>query len=179
MTSNTIVTRAHVSVDSPVGPLTLVAERGKITGLYMDAQRHAPDQGELGVPGDPADEPFASAAKQLAAYFSGELTEFDLPLAPAGTQFQQRVWEALREIPYGQTVSYGQLARQIGSPAASRAVGLANGRNPIAVVVPCHRVVGADGSLTGYGGGLDRKRFLLDLERASHAPNSALTDSPS
>jgi methylated-DNA-[protein]-cysteine S-methyltransferase len=165
MTSDTIVNRAHVIVDSPVGALTLVAERGKLIGLYMDAQRHAPDQTDLGVPGDPADEPFTSAAKQLAAYFAGELTDFDLPLAPAGTHFQRRVWEALRTIPYGQTLSYGQLARQIGSPAASRAVGLANGRNPLAVVVPCHRVVGADGSLTGYGGGLDRKRFLLNLEQ--------------
>ncbi|MBO0838982.1 MAG: methylated-DNA--[protein]-cysteine S-methyltransferase, partial [Actinobacteria bacterium] len=101
---------------------------------------------------------------QLDAYFAGELTEFSLPLAPAGTQFQRQVWAALQQIPYGQTWSYGQLAEKIGNPAAVRAVGLANGRNPIAVVIPCHRVIGADGSLTGYGGGLDRKRFLLDLE---------------
>lgn len=184
MTGDNNPGREHVIVDSPVGPLTLVAERGKLTGLYMDAQRHAPDGADLGSPGEPADEPFASAAEQLAAYFSGELTDFDLPLAPAGTRFQLRVWDALRTIPYGKTLSYGQLARQIGSPAASRAVGLANGRNPIALVVPCHRVIGADGSLTGYGGGIDRKRFLLNLERAStaaaaHEPNSALTDSPS
>ncbi len=167
MTSSSFATRTHVVIDSPVGPLTLVAEQGRLTGLYMAAQRHAPDNSDLGIPGEAADEPFASAAAQLAAYFAGELTAFDLPLAPAGTPFQLRVWAALRTIPYGQTVSYGQLARQIGSPAASRAVGLANGRNPIALVVPCHRVVGADGSLTGYGGGLDRKRFLLDLERGS------------
>lgn len=158
--------RAHVVVDSPVGPLTLVAEQGKLCGLYMDSQRHAPDGPDLGIPGDPAHEPFASAAAQLAEYFAGRRTAFDLPLAPAGTPFQLRVWAALRTIPYGQTVSYGQLASQIGSPAASRAVGLANGRNPISVVVPCHRVIGADGSLTGYGGGLHRKQFLLDLERA-------------
>jgi methylated-DNA-[protein]-cysteine S-methyltransferase len=114
--------------------------------------------------GDPATEPFGTAADQLAAYFAGRLTEFSLPLAPAGTPFQRRVWAGLQEIPYGDTWSYGQLAGKVGNPAAVRAVGLANGRNPIAVVIPCHRVIGADGSLTGYGGGLDRKRFLLDLE---------------
>jgi methylated-DNA-[protein]-cysteine S-methyltransferase len=156
--------RTHVVVDSPIGPLTLVADDGSLTGLYMDAQRHRPADEVLGLAGDPEAEPFASAAGQLAAYFAGELTEFDLPLAPAGTQFQRTVWAALQQIPYGETWSYGQLAGKIGNPAAVRAVGLANGRNPIAVVVPCHRVIGADGSLTGYGGGLDRKRFLLDLE---------------
>jgi methylated-DNA-[protein]-cysteine S-methyltransferase len=156
--------RTHVVVDSPIGPLTVVADDGSLTGLYMDAQRHRPGDEVLGLPGDPETEPFASAAGQLAAYFAGELTEFDLPLAPAGTLFQRTVWAALQQIPYGETWSYGQLAGKIGNPAAVRAVGLANGRNPIAVVVPCHRVIGADGSLTGYGGGLDRKRFLLDLE---------------
>jgi methylated-DNA-[protein]-cysteine S-methyltransferase len=166
MTSNSSLTRAHVIVDSPVGQLTLVAEQGRLSGLFMDRQRHAPDWAGLGIQGAAADEPFASAAAQLAAYFSGELTAFDLPIAPAGTPFQLRVWDALRTIPYGQTLTYGQLASRIGSPAASRAVGLANGRNPISVVVPCHRVIGADGSLTGYGGGLQRKQFLLDLERS-------------
>ncbi len=170
MTSQTTLTsRAHVNVDSPLGPLTLVAEDGKLAGLYMDGQRHAPrspGDSRIGCAGDPAAEPFASAAAQLAAYFAGQLTSFDLPLAPVGTQFQLRVWAGLQAIPYGETISYGQLARHIGSPAASRAVGLANGRNPIALVIPCHRVIGADGSLTGYGGGMDRKRFLLDLERA-------------
>ena len=156
--------RTHVIVDSPIGPLTVVAEDGAITALYMDAQRHAPGAEEFGLPGDPGDEPFTTAAAQLAAYFAGQLTEFDLPLAPAGTEFQRRVWDGLRAIPYGQTVSYGELARRVGNPAASRAVGLANGRNPIAIVVPCHRVIGSDGSLTGYGGGLNRKRFLLALE---------------
>jgi len=159
--------RTHVIVDSPIGPLTVVAEDGAITALYMDAQRHAPGAEAFGLPGDAGDEPFATATAQLAAYFAGQLTEFDLPLAPAGTEFQRRVWDGLRAIPYGQTVSYGELARRVGSPAASRAVGLANGRNPIAIVVPCHRVIGSDGSLTGYGGGLDRKRFLLALERDS------------
>jgi methylated-DNA-[protein]-cysteine S-methyltransferase len=159
--------RTHVVVDSPIGPLTVVAADAWLTGLYMDAQRYRPGDEVAGQPGNPEAEPFASAADQLAAYFAGQLTEFDLPLAPAGTQFQQAVWAALRQIPYGETWSYGQLASKIGNPAAVRAIGLANGRNPIAVVVPCHRVIGADGSLTGYGGGLDRKRFLLDLEAGS------------
>jgi methylated-DNA-[protein]-cysteine S-methyltransferase len=157
----------HVVVDSPIGPLTLVAADGQLTGLYMDAQRHRPGEEVVGIAGDPNAEPFASAAEQLAAYFAGHLTEFNLPLAPAGTQFQRTVWAALQQIPYGETWSYGQLASKIGNPAAVRAVGLANGRNPIALVVPCHRVIGADGSLTGYGGGLDRKRYLLDLEASA------------
>lgn len=165
MTSTTTADRTHVIVDSPIGPLTIVAQDGSISALYMDAQRHAPGAEALGLPGEPDEEPFATAAGQLAAYFAGELTEFDLPLAPAGTDFQRRVWNGLRAIPYGQTISYGELARRVGNPAASRAVGLANGRNPIAIVVPCHRVIGTDGSMTGYGGGLDRKRFLLALER--------------
>lgn len=107
---------------------------------------------------------FRDVADQLAAYFAGELTEFDLALDPSGTPFQLTVWAALRTIPYGQTRSYADIARQIGSPTASRAVGLANGRNPISIIVPCHRVIGANGSLTGYGGGIERKRALLDLE---------------
>jgi methylated-DNA-[protein]-cysteine S-methyltransferase len=170
MTSTTTADRTHVIVDSPIGPLTIVAEGGSISALYMDAQRHAPGAEALGLPGEPGEEPFATAAGQLAAYFAGELTEFDLPLAPAGTDFQRRVWNGLRAIPYGQTISYGELARRVGNPAASRAVGLANGRNPIAIVVPCHRVIGTDGSMTGYGGGLDRKRFLLALERDTAPP---------
>lgn len=164
-TSNAVASPAittQVTLPSPIGPLTLVAVDGHLTGLYMDAQRHRPPEHAFGVPGDIADEPFASAAGQLAAYFAGQLKAFDLPLAPTGTPFQRRVWSALLTIPYGRTWSYGELARQVGS--ASRAVGLANGKNPIAVIIPCHRVIGSDGSLTGYGGGLDRKRYLLDLE---------------
>ena len=157
--------RTHVVADSPIGPLTMVACDGAICALYMDAQRHAPGPAAFGPPGDPADEPFATLVAQLADYFAGRRTDFDLPLSPAGTEFQRKVWAGLLAIPYGQTVSYGELAGRIGRPAASRAVGLANGKNPIAIVVPCHRVIGADGSLTGYGGGLDRKRFLLALEQ--------------
>ena len=135
----------------------------------MDAQRHAPGPEAFGPPGDPADEPFATAVAQLADYFAGRRTGFDLPLAPAGTAFQRKVWAGLLAIPTARPGPYGELARRIGSPAASRAVGLANGKNPIAIVVPCHRVIGADGSMTGYGGGLDRKRFLLALERDGRA----------
>jgi methylated-DNA-[protein]-cysteine S-methyltransferase len=155
-------------VASPIGPLTLVAAGGALAGVYMDAQRHLPDTVAQAAPASqdgPDAAPLAAAARQLAEYFAGQRTEFDLPLEMAGTDFQRRVWAALREIPYGETVSYGELARGIGKASASRAVGLANGKNPFAVVVPCHRVVGSDGSLTGYGGGLDRKRFLLALEQ--------------
>ncbi len=165
MTTTTAAARTHVTVPSPIGPLTIVAQDGAITGLYMDGQRHAPASQWLGLPGDPDLEPFAAAIAQLSAYFDGRLTEFDLPLSPAGTTFQLRVWAGLRAIPYGQTISYAELARRVGSPAASRAVGLANGRNPIAIVIPCHRVIGADGSMTGYGGGVGRKQFLLALEQ--------------
>lgn len=154
--------RAHTVLDSPIGPLTLVAVDGLLAGLYMERHRHRPPEVDDGEPDAAL---FAEAARQLEAYLAGRLTEFDLPLALHGTQFQRRVWAALQTIPYGQTRSYGQLADQIGQPTASRAVGLANGRNPISIIVPCHRVVGASGSLTGYGGGLDRKRHLLDLER--------------
>jgi methylated-DNA-[protein]-cysteine S-methyltransferase len=157
--------RQWVTVGSPVGPLTLVAAGGALAGLYMEEHRHQPGPAAFGTPGDPAGEPFAAAAAQLAAYFAGELTEFDLELEPGGTPFQRKVWMALRAVPYGQTVTYGQLAAALGAPGSSRAVGLANGKNPISIVVPCHRVIGSDGSLTGYGGGLPRKRFLLDLER--------------
>ena len=151
-------------VASPVGDLLLTAEGSALTGVWFDGDDEAPRPGER-TNHDPV---LVAAAEQLAAYFIGTLTRFDLPLAAAGTSFQQRVWTALRGIPYGTTVSYGDVARELGlPPGASRAVGLADGANPIAIVVPCHRVIGADGRLTGYGGGLDRKRFLLDLERGA------------
>jgi methylated-DNA-[protein]-cysteine S-methyltransferase len=113
---------------------------------------------------DQADDVLRQVEYQLTAYFAGELRDFDLPLAPVGTPFQERVWQALRDIPYGATTSYSALANRIGAPGAARAVGLANGRNPIAIIIPCHRVIGAGGTLVGYGGGLNRKRWLLDLE---------------
>jgi len=151
--------RTHTIVESPIGPLTLVAEDRVLAGCHMAVQRHAPDT--YGVPDEDG---FGEAARQLAEYFAGERTEFDLELRMAGTPFQRRVWAALREIPFGETESYGELAQRIGEPGGARAVGLANGRNPVAIIVPCHRVIGAGGSLTGYGGGLPRKQFLLDLE---------------
>ncbi|MFH8344375.1 methylated-DNA--[protein]-cysteine S-methyltransferase [Streptomyces sp. NPDC018045] len=161
--------RHALLADTPYGPLTLVAEGDALAGLYMTDQRHRPPQETFGPPEDLAAPPFAAAVRQLRAYFDGTLTTFDLPLAPRGTPFQRRVWAALCEIPYGGTLSYGQLADRLGRPSAARAVGLANGRNPIGIVIPCHRVIGASGSLTGYGGGLDRKRRLLEFERGGSA----------
>ena len=161
---DTAVPLAHTTIESPVGPLTLVARDGALVGLYMHEQRHRPAPETFGHRDDDA-EPFAAARAQLAEYFAGTRREFDLPLAPSGTPFQERVWAALREIPYGETTSYGELAEHIGSPGAARAVGLANGRNPIGIVVPCHRVVGSTGALTGYGGGIETKRKLLAAER--------------
>ncbi|MFI8230665.1 methylated-DNA--[protein]-cysteine S-methyltransferase [Streptomyces sp. NPDC085900] len=156
--------RRHTVTDSPYGPLTLVAEDGTLCGLYMTDQRHRPAQETFG---DRDDTLFDEAQEQLKAYFAGELKEFTLQLRLHGTPFQRTVWDQLRRIPYGETRTYGELADALGNSGASRAVGLANGRNPIGIIVPCHRVVGADGSLTGYGGGLPRKRRLLDFERGS------------
>ena len=147
---------------SPVGPLTLTARDGRLTRLHMDGQRHAP----AGSPdGERDDAGLAPVVEQLEAYFAGSRQAFDVPLDLAGTEFQRSVWAGLLEIPYGETMSYGELARRVGRPGASRAVGLANGRNPVAIIVPCHRVIGANGTMTGYGGGLDRKVWLLDHER--------------
>jgi len=153
----------YAFVDSPIGRLLLQADGDALTGLYMDVpQRPPPANG--GRVEAPDAGPLAQTRRQLLEYFTGRRREFDLPLLLHGTEFQKRVWRALTEIPYGRTSSYGDLARQVGNANASRAVGLANGRNPIAIVVPCHRVIGADGSLTGYGGGLERKRWLLAHE---------------
>jgi len=148
-------------VDSPIGPLTLTAEDRALIAIDFGAPPGYAD----GIPS--ADPVLAETARQLEAYFAGELRDFDLPLRPSGSPFQLGVWRALADIPYGETVSYGELAVRIGQPSAARAVGRANGRNPIAVVVPCHRVVGADGTLTGYAGGLVRKADLLAIE-SSH-----------
>lgn len=149
------------TIDSPVGPLTLAGTGSRLMHLRMAEQSHEPDRRGWQPAGKDA---FAAVVEQLGGYFAGELTEFDVELDLAGTDFQRRVWSALRTIPYGETRSYGEIAEQIGSPGAARAVGMANGRNPVAIIVPCHRVIGASGSMTGYGGGLERKRLLLDLE---------------
>jgi methylated-DNA-[protein]-cysteine S-methyltransferase len=151
----------YTIIDSPLGTLLLAGDGHSLHRLDMREGRRP-----VGI--DPTwrrdDNAFTEISAQLNEYFDGARREFDTPLALAGNPFELRVWGALREIPYGQTASYGQIAATIGEPTAARAVGLANGRNPIAVIVPCHRVIGADGSLTGYGGGLERKRLLLDLE---------------
>lgn len=158
------------TLDSPVGPLVLVSDGAALTALLFDDGRDAERlEGPLVANDEVA--PFPQARRELEEYFAGRRTVFEIPLAPRGTPFQRRVWEALRRIPHGATSTYGEIAREIGAPDAVRAVGAANGRNPIAIVVPCHRVIGTDGSLTGYGGGLARKRTLLDLE-AAHAPAS-------
>jgi methylated-DNA-[protein]-cysteine S-methyltransferase len=136
---------------------------GRLSGLYLAEHVRAPRPGPSWVHDE---SPFAEARRQLCEYFSGERSEFTLALAPQGTDFQQAVWAALQEIPYGETVSYGEIAAQLGRPGASRAVGAANGANPISIVIPCHRVVAADGGLGGYGWGLDRKSWLLDHEGA-------------
>lgn len=155
-------------VDSPVGPLTLAGEGGALSHLRMDDQQYPPK----GVDGwERDDSSFDVVADQLVAYFAGDLTTFDVRLELHGTEFQRSVWAQLLEIPYGETRSYGELATRLGNPGASRAVGVANGHNPVGIIVPCHRVIGADGSLTGYGGGLPRKRHLLELERSRLAPS--------
>ncbi len=157
---------------SPVGPLELSAENGTLTEvLFRDDLPEAGGEVSDDTESSPV---LVEARRQLEEYFAGDRHEFDLPLAGVGTAFQQRVWAQLREIPFGQTASYGEIARRLGMPpGGSRAVGLANGANPIAIVVPCHRVVGADGTLTGYAGGIERKRYLLGLE-ASMAPQGTL-----
>jgi methylated-DNA-[protein]-cysteine S-methyltransferase len=148
------------TIDSPIGPLTLAGRGSVLTNLRMVDQTYEPSRTDWSI--DPR--AFGDAVDQLDAYFARELTDFDLELDLRGTEFQQRVWKALLTIPYGETRSYGEIAEQIGAPGSARAVGLANGRNPIAIVVPCHRVIGSSGSLTGYGGGLERKQTLLELE---------------
>ncbi|MBT2448980.1 methylated-DNA--[protein]-cysteine S-methyltransferase [Streptomyces sp. ISL-43] len=156
--------KQHTVVESPYEPLTLVATGGLLSGLYMTGQRHRPADESFGERVDAGEEPFPEVVRQLTAYFAGELTEFDLPVRLEGTDFQRSVWEQLVRIPYGQTWSYGELAAKLGKPNASRAVGLANGKNPVGIIVPCHRVIGASGSMTGYGGGIDRKVRLLAFE---------------
>jgi methylated-DNA-[protein]-cysteine S-methyltransferase len=151
----------HTIIDSPIGPLTVVGGERGITGLYMPDHRPAPDEAAFGERDDAS---FTDAAQQLGEYWAGERRAFDLDLDPKGSPFQLRVWEALRSIPYGATRTYGWVAAAVGQPTAVRAVGLANSRNPISIVVPCHRVVGSTGALTGYAGGVERKRFLLDHE---------------
>ena len=159
----------YATMPSPVGELVLATQGAGLTHVEMPVHGAAPRREHTSAfdPGWRRDDALlADALGQLSEYFAGTRRTFELALSPRGTPFQLKVWEALRAIPYGTTISYGELAARIGNRNASRAVGLANGRNPIAIIVPCHRVVGAGGKLTGYGGGLDNKRVLLDLERS-------------
>ena len=153
----------HTVIDSPLGEITLAAEDGMLTRLSFSDEKRRLRTTTLGAR---ADAGFERVTQQLAEYFAGERTAFDVPLAPRGDGFQQRVWTLLRAIPYGETRSYGQLAAELGDPALARAVGAANGQNPIGIIVPCHRVIGSDGRLVGYAGGLERKQALLDLEES-------------
>jgi methylated-DNA-[protein]-cysteine S-methyltransferase len=146
----------QTTVPSPIGDLLLTWRDEALTGLYVETVPPADARHDAA--------PFGAVIEQLDAYWDGELTEFDVPLSPSGTPFQLQVWDALREIPYGRTMSYGSLAERVGRPKAARAVGAANGRNPISIIVPCHRVIGSGGALVGYGWGVERKRKLLDLE---------------
>ncbi|BDI29211.1 methylated-DNA--protein-cysteine methyltransferase [Capsulimonas corticalis] len=154
----------YTQIDSPVDTITLTSDGAALTGVYMNEHKHAVLFADEWIRDDQA-APFPEAKRQLEEYFAGARTEFDLPLAPSGTPFQQTVWSTLREIPYGETITYGALAARLGNPNASRAVGLANGRNPISIIVPCHRVIGANGKLVGYGGGLGCKEILLATEK--------------
>jgi methylated-DNA-[protein]-cysteine S-methyltransferase len=157
------MTLSYKEIDSPVGKLKLIASASALVGVLwerkntnrvtLDAQNHDPHHPTL-----------VEAERQLSEYFSGKRTQFDLPLDPRGTEFQKKVWRSLRQIPFGETKSYAEIARTIGSPRASRAVGAANGKNPLSIVVPCHRVIGANGALTGFGGGIEAKAQLLALE---------------
>ncbi len=162
----------YTTLASPIGELLLAGDGESLSHLHM---LEAPRPFTAPAHWRRQNGSFPETTRQLSEYFAGERRDFDLRLTLHGNPFELRVWEALQEIPYGATASYGQIARTIGAPTAARAVGLANGRNPVAVIVPCHRVIGADGSLTGYGGGLPRKRYLLDLEAGALPLVSALS----
>lgn len=161
------MTRTHTTIDTPIGELTLVGEDDALAGVYYPGHWTRPDRATFGARADGG--VFAAAERQLLEYLAGARTAFTLPIALHGDGFQRRVWERLTEIPYGETITYGEIARELGDPTLARAVGGAVGHNPLSVIVPCHRVVGKDGTLTGYAGGLARKRFLLDLEAAPAA----------
>lgn len=166
----------HTVIDSPIGELLLIGDGSNLTGLYTAEHVRKPNRNDTA---DAADGSaiqlgiFRQAREELAQYFAGERNTFDVPLAPTGTDFQRRVWNCLREIPYGETATYRQIAEEVGAPRAVRAVGAANGRNPISIIVPCHRVVGSDGSLTGYAGGLAAKQWLLSFEGARRPERDA------
>ncbi|GAA4898607.1 methylated-DNA--[protein]-cysteine S-methyltransferase [Tessaracoccus lubricantis] len=155
----------HSIMDSPIGPLTIIERDGALAAIYMTEHKHAPAPETFG---ERVDDALPEVTRQLHQYFDGERTDFDLPLNPVGTEFQKSVWDEMAAIPYGQTLTYGDIAAALGRPTASRAVGAAVGRNPISIVVPCHRVVGHSGKLIGYAGGADRKEYLLAHERGAN-----------
>jgi methylated-DNA-[protein]-cysteine S-methyltransferase len=167
----------YTHIDSPLALLILVSDGTSLMGLYMVGQDHMPSIGPEWIK-DQSACPFRETREQLASYFRGERRSFDVPLAPRGTEFQQAIWAELQRIPYGETTTYGEMARRLGSPGASRAVGLANGRNPIGIIVPCHRVIGARGELTGYAGGLARKEALLAFEQSVKARGPRVFTAP-
>jgi methylated-DNA-[protein]-cysteine S-methyltransferase len=154
----------HITIDAPIGELTLVARDDVLSGIYFPGHWHMPAPEVFGARSERG---FEQAQQQLGEYFAGERTEFELATSIVGDEFQRRVWESIDRIPFGQTTTYGEMAQEMGDPALAREVGAAVGRNPLSIVVPCHRVVGKDGKLTGYAGGLERKRFLLELEGAA------------
>ena len=153
----------YARYQSPLGPVIVIANDEGIWSIDFVNAKYAKRIGADWVE-DPKHPQLAEYFRQLAEYFAGKRREFDLPLAPRGTSFQERVWQEIARVPYGKTISYGELAKRAGAPGQARAAGAATGRNPVGVVIPCHRIVGADGSLTGYAGGLDRKQQLLELE---------------
>jgi methylated-DNA-[protein]-cysteine S-methyltransferase len=154
----------YTTAESPIGQLLLIGDGETLRGVHIQEGRKP---ARIGDSWKRAEEPFVEVRKQLDEYFGGERVGFELALAATGSDFERRVWRELEAIPYGETTSYGELAGRIGHPGSARAVGMANGRNPISIIVPCHRVIGADGTLTGYGGGVERKRFLLELEQGT------------
>ncbi|MBO1267975.1 methylated-DNA--[protein]-cysteine S-methyltransferase [Arthrobacter cavernae] len=164
----------HTIIDSPLGQLTLVADGGILKGIFFEGHWHMPPPEYFGTAVPPEDPVLARAAAELDEYFHGERTGFDFPYKASGNPFQEKVWARLDLIPFGETVSYGEIAAELGDPNLAQAVGSAVGRNPLSIVVPCHRVVGRDGSLTGYAGGLENKRFLLDLEEPAAVKESKL-----
>jgi methylated-DNA-[protein]-cysteine S-methyltransferase len=174
-TATATTTHRHVVIDSPIGPLTLVRDDEGITGLYYPGHWTRPDQTRFGPRVETTDDPgFDEAIAQLNEYFAGERQDFDLPLNPHGSDRARRVWQLLAQIPYGQTTTYGALAREVGDGIGPRAVGGFVGHNPLSIFIACHRVVGSTGKLTGYAGGLDRKQYLLELEKAIPVAPQAL-----
>ena len=166
-TATATISTRHLIVDSPIGPLTLVRDDDGITGLYYPGHWTRPDRDSFGPRVELSNDPgFDEAITQLTEYFAGERQDFDLPLNPHGGDQAQQVWRLLAETPYGQTTTYGELARRVGGGVSPRDIGGLVGNNPLSILIPCHRVVGAGGKLTGYAGGLDRKRYLLELEKA-------------